>query len=54
MTQMAKSSGVIGAGLAARVVLPVLDVLAGTVVRNGPAALGGYDPRRSGEIRVAA
>lgn len=35
-------------------VLPLLDVLAATEVQDRLAALGGYDLRRSGEIRVAA
>ena len=34
--------------------LPLLDVLASTGVQDRLAALGGYDLRRSGEVRVAA
>ncbi|MGH3307038.1 MAG: substrate-binding domain-containing protein, partial [Nocardioides sp.] len=34
--------------------LPLLDVLASTGVQDRVAALGGYDLRRSGEVRVAA
>ena len=34
--------------------LPVLDVLASTAVQDRLAGLGGYDLRRSGEVRVAA
>lgn len=35
-------------------VLPMLDVLASTGVQDRLADLGGYDLRRSGEVRVAA
>lgn len=34
--------------------LPLLDVLASTGVQDRLAALGGYDLRRSGEVRLAA